>query len=138
MRFGIKRYLFFGAGAENVAFLFNKRSVFRFVPCFSAWKADNSSVSQLVVFECVNVDSVRIVERSVVFDDTDAVRALKKKLASVLQLKNMLLTARTKYLLLWKPTFPKPCIIKDFPCIPGARPTMSMYFFVLQKMCVPW
>ena len=81
---GWKNYLFFGAGAENIALLFNQRSVFRFVPCLSAWEADNSSVSQLVVFESVNVDSIRIVQRPVVFDNTDAVRALKIDFTKVL------------------------------------------------------
>lgn len=128
--------LFFGARTKNVAFLFNQGTVFSFVPSLSAWEANDGSLSKLVVFESVNVDSVGVVERSIVFNNTDAVCTLEINNYSVLNQLNH--TARTKYLLLWKPTFPNPCMIKDLPCIPGASPIISMYFFVLQKIWVPW
>ena len=70
-------YLFLGAGTKNVALLFNQGTVFGLVPSFSAWEANDGSLSKLVVFESVNVDSIRVVERSVVFNNTDAVRALE-------------------------------------------------------------
>ena len=69
--------LFLGAGSEDVALCLDEGSFGGGVPRACSGESDDRARLQLVVFQGLDVDSVLVVQISVVLGDTDALSSLK-------------------------------------------------------------
>ena len=106
-------YLFLSTGSKNIAFNFNESSILLGIPCFSTWETNNCSVSNFVVFQCLDVNTICVVNVSIPFGDTNTFGTLIISYDAILcciWLCKIRLTILEKYLAEWKPTLPKPCI----------------------------
>ena len=101
-------YLFLSTGSKNVAFDFNESSIFLAIPCFGTWETNDCTVGNFVVFQCLDVNTVSIVNISIPFSNTNTFGALIISYITFTRI--IYLTILEKYLAEWKPTLPKPCI----------------------------
>ena len=101
-------YLFLSAGTENVALNFNESTISLGIPCFSTWETNNCTVGNFVVFQCLDVNTISVVNISIPFSNTNTFGALIISYITFTRI--ICLTILEKYLAEWKPTLPKPCI----------------------------
>ena len=69
-------YLFLSAGTENIALNFNERSIGLGVPCFSTWETNNCTVCDFVIFQCLDVNTISVVNISIPFSNTNTFSTL--------------------------------------------------------------